>query len=140
MSIEYRHEITVEDYNALRKAVDWDAIEPGQAREGLRNSAYIICAADGEKTVSHARAISDGGYVVFIADVIVHPDYQGRGIAKTMIQEILTHFTSELKSGQRILFNLMAAKGRESFYKQFGFDERPNESAGAGMTRLIIKP
>lgn len=140
MSIEYRHEITVEDYNALRSSVGWDPIEPQQAEEGLRNSAYIICADDGEKTVSHARAISDRGYVVFIADVIVHPDYQGRGIAKTMIQEILTYFTSELKGGQRILFNLMAAKGRESFYKQFGFLERPAESVGAGMTRLIVKP
>ena len=70
------------------------------------------------------------------------PKVKGTGLIdkKAMIQEILTHFTSELKSGQRILFNLMAAKGRESFYKQFGFLERPDESAGAGMTQLIIKP
>lgn len=139
MAIEYRHEITVEDYNALRRSVGWDPIEPAQAKEGLRNSAYLICALDGDKIVGHARAISDGGYVVLISDVIVHPDYQKNGIAKTMIQELMAFFTSRLKSGQAILFNLMAAKGRESFYKQLGFTERPNETVGAGMSQRYTK-
>nr|WP_319489703.1 GNAT family N-acetyltransferase [uncultured Caproiciproducens sp.] len=139
MPIAYQHELTAEDYNALRKAVEWDEIESDQAQEGLRNSAYMIAAADEGKMVGMARAISDGGYVVLISDVIVHPDYQGQGIAKTMIEDIMTYFTDRLKSGQAILFNLMAAKGRESFYKQFGFSERPNDSVGAGMTQWIKK-
>ncbi|MGX8700740.1 GNAT family N-acetyltransferase [Caproiciproducens sp.] len=139
MSIEYRHEITVEDYNALRRAVGWDPIEPAQAKEGLRNSAYIICAVDGDKIVGHARAVSDGGYVVLISDVIVRPDYQKNGIAKTMVQGLMDYFTARLKSGQAILFNLMAAKGRESFYKQLGFSERPNDEVGAGMSQWFRK-
>jgi len=39
----------------------------------------------------------------------------------------------------KVFINLMAAKGRESFYKQFGFVERPNEEFGAGMTQWIPK-
>jgi len=33
----------------------------------------------------------------------------------------------------------MSAKGRETFYKQFGFEERPNEKLGVGMTQWISK-
>jgi hypothetical protein len=31
----------------------------------------------------------------------------------------------------------MATKGREAFYKKFGFIERPNEQFGAGMIQFI---
>jgi hypothetical protein len=33
----------------------------------------------------------------------------------------------------------MASKGRESFYKKFGFIERSNENYGAGITLWIQK-
>jgi hypothetical protein len=32
---------------------------------------------------------------------------------------------------------LMCSKGREKFYKSFGFDERPNERFGAGMIKIL---
>ena len=35
--------------------------------------------------------------------------------------------------GWRIMINLQAAKGKEGFYKKFGFIERPNENFGPGM-------
>ena len=35
--------------------------------------------------------------------------------------------------------NLMTAFERESFYSQFGFETRPNEKLGAGMTQLIYR-
>ena len=36
-----------------------------------------------------------------------------------------------------VFVNLMSAKGRESFYKQFVFIERPDDKFGAGMTQWI---
>ena len=35
--------------------------------------------------------------------------------------------------GWRIMINLQAAKGKEGFYKKFGFIERTNENFGPGM-------
>jgi hypothetical protein len=31
----------------------------------------------------------------------------------------------------------MAAKNKETFYKQFGFEGRPNDKVGAGMTQWM---
>ena len=42
-----------------------------------------------------------------------------------------------MKSGYRIMVSLKAAKGKESFYKKFGFIERPNEDFGPGMHQWI---
>jgi len=33
----------------------------------------------------------------------------------------------------------MAAKDKESFYSQFGFEFRSNEKVGAGMTQFMYK-
>jgi hypothetical protein len=34
---------------------------------------------------------------------------------------------------------LLAAKGKEEFYKKFGFEERPNEKSGSGMSQWVKK-
>ena len=139
MDITYTNTISVEDYNKLRKSAGWLELQPEQIEIGLKNSAFIVIAKDGENTVGMARIVSDGGYVVFIVDVIVLPEYQHKGIGKTMMGKIMEYVNSNLKDGYWIQVDLMAAKGRESFYEQFGFGKRPNERFGCGMTQRIKK-
>lgn len=137
MNIKYTNQMSVQEYNHLRKAVGWSEIEENQALTGIQNSAFLISATFENKTVGFSRVVSDGGYIVIIADVIVLPEYQGNGIGKTMMKKVMEYINSNLKTGQSVFVNLMAAKGRESFYSQFGFESRPNEKFGAGMTQWI---
>jgi GNAT superfamily N-acetyltransferase len=139
MNIVYDSLLTVTDYNNLRKAVGWNEINERQAGAGIGNSAYLAAAHVGGMTIGMARLITDGGYVAYIADVIVHPDYQGLGIGKTMLRMIMNHLETTLREGDGVCVILMAAKGKENFYNQFGFVERPNESLGAGMSQWISK-
>ena len=53
------------------------------------------------------------------------------------MENIMEYLNNSLKDGQEIFVNLMSAKNRETFYKQFGFVERPNDKVGAGMTQWI---
>ena len=139
MIIDYKYNISVEDYNFLRKSVGWNEIDITQAKVGIINSLYLVTAIHKDKTIGLVRVVGDGGYVAIIVDVIVLPDYQGKGIGKSLIQKIMGFINNNLKVGQSVFVNLMAAKGRESFYRQFGFAERPNEFMGAGMTQWISK-
>ena len=74
MNIEYTNFLTVEEFNFLRTSVGWDAIENELASNGLKNSAFTVCARDGGKAIGMARVITDYGYVVFVHDVIVSPE------------------------------------------------------------------
>lgn len=139
MEIEYLNHISAEDYNRLRKSVGWSEISCRQAQVGLDHTAFQVVAVDGNIPVGMARVISDGGYVRYIADVVVHPDYQGYGIGKTMVNKIMDHIHTGLEPGDMVQVFLLAAKGREPFYRPFGFQERPNEELGAGMSQRIIK-
>ena len=136
IKIEYTNELSVQDYNLLRTVVGWGAIKENRAKTGLENSAFIITAHLGESTIGMARVISDGGYVAYIADVVVHPDYQGQGIGRAMMTQVEKYIDSLLEEDHLIYSCLLAAKGKEEFYNKFGFITRPNESSGAGMVRL----
>jgi len=137
MEIEYVNEISVEDYNLLRTSVGWDPIKESRARTGLDNSAFIVAARCGERTVGMARVISDGGFVAFIADVVVHPEFQGQGIGRAMMERVVAYIDSLLEEDHLVYTVLTAAKGKEDFYKKFGFIARPTEEHGAGMFREL---
>ena len=134
--IEYVNHITTEDYNKLRVAVGWGELKPERAQTGLDNSLYVVAAVSGGRVVGSARIIGDGGYVAYIADVMVLPEYQGRGIGTAMMQRIMAHIKTLAEDGCTMFACLMSAKGREPFYEKFGFEARPSER-GAGMAQFV---
>ena len=137
--VQYVKKISVSDYNMLRKSAGWNEIAKAQAQTGINNSAFLVSAKFEEKTVGMARLITDGGYIAIIVDVIVLPEFQRKGIGKTMMTMLMEYIQDSITKGEGVFINLMAAKGRESFYKQFGFIERPNDKLGSGMTKWISK-
>lgn len=139
MVINYKYQISVEDYNFLRKSVEWNEIEVTQAQTGINNSLYLMCATDGDKAVGMTRVIGDGGYVIAIVDVIVLPEYQGKGIGKNLMQHAMNFIDENTKENQNVWVTLLSAKGKEEFYEKFGFLKRPNEDVGCGMHQWIRK-
>ena len=137
VDVNYVNQISVEDYNYLRRSVGWPELEKKQALTGINNSAFLVSAIVNDQIVGVSRVVSDGGYIAIIVDVIVLPEYQGNGIGKRMMQMVMEFITSNLEEGQFVFVNLMAAKDRETFYSQYGFEVRPNERVGAGMTQYI---
>ena len=137
MTITYTYQIALADYQALRHAVGWPKIEEKMAEIGLKNSQYIIFAIYNGKTIGMARVIGDGGYYMTVVDVIVLPEYQGKGIGKTMMQKVMEYSQSCVSGKQIANVALFSAKGREPFYEQHGFVARPDENFGAGMMMYV---
>ena len=137
MNITYTDSVSAEDCNKLRNSAGWPQMHLDQIETGLKNSAFIVAAKDGDITVGMARIISDGGYVAFIVDVLVLPEYQRKGIGKTMMGRIMEYTQNMLKDDYCIQLDLLAAKGKERFYEKFGFIKRPDDNFGCGMTQRI---
>lgn len=138
MNVIYKESISVEDYNMLREAVGWGKLCDEQAQQGLDHSAYIISCYDNDKIVGTARIIWDKGYISYLSDVMVIPEYQGMGIGFHLVKMTIEFMKSQIKEGWKIKIVLTAAKGKEAFYRKFGFNERPNKDAGAGMDLWLI--
>ena len=140
MHIAYKEKPpTLEEYLNIRKSVNFVKLSERIAQNGLENSSFIVTAYDGEALVGMARLISDMGYVNYISDVIVHPDFQGFGIGKNLVENIINHLNKSLKKGEKVAVYLMAAKDKELFYEKFGFQSHPNNLKGAGMSFWLEK-
>lgn len=132
--ITFTHTITIEEYNKLRASVDFITIRPNRAATALNNSLYTLIAMDGTKPVGMARVVGDGGYVYFICDVIVRPEYQSNGLGRCIIETILSWLKDQVNDGETIMVNLMSAMNKEPFYEKLGFNKRPFGNHGSGMS------
>lgn len=135
--VVYKEEISVSDYNALRESVGWKVLDEVQAQSGLDHSEYVVAAFDGAKPIGSARVVGDHGYMHLIADVMVRPEYQGKGIGRNLLERIDAWFEELASDGRCIMINLMATKDNEGFYAKLGYTKRPNDTMGAGMVKWL---
>lgn len=123
-------------FNFLRRSVGWEEHREDDIRQALENTRYIVVAKNRKnEIVGMARVIGDIGMYYYIQDVIVLPEYQGMGIGMAMMDRVMEYIMANERPGMFI--GLMAAKGKEDFYKRYGFVERPTENYGAGMCKEV---
>lgn len=125
---------TAEELINLRESIGWGIPNKESLQKGLDNSLYGVCAIADGKVIGTARVVGDGFTVFYIQDVIVNPSFQRMGIGMTMMKAVMNYIGDNSCNGAVV--GLMSAKGKEEFYKRFGFLERPNESFGAGMIQF----
>lgn len=82
----------------------------------IANSDPVISVYDGEQLVGFARATSDGIYRATIWDVVIHPDYRGRGLGSKLVETVLSH--PRMRRVERVY--LMTTHQQE-FYEKIGF-------------------
>jgi predicted N-acetyltransferase YhbS len=103
----------------LRNLVGWWETDKNATGKALENSGRII---------------GDEGLYFYIQDLIVHPEFQAKGLGKLLMKELMSYITADTKTGAFV--GLMAAKGLEKYYEQFGFKARDKDAPGM---YLVIK-
>ncbi len=95
---------------------DWD---PAQLAALIRGSFAFAVAVDREtgSAVGMGRVISDGVSDGYIQDLVVRPDYRGRGIGSKLVSALLEHCTGANLGW----IGLIAEPGTDEFYAPLGF-------------------
>ncbi len=127
-----------EDYSKLRKSVGWMLFSKEQTQMALMNSLYTVIAVKDSQTVGMGRLTGDGMYYM-IVDIVVQPNYQKQGIGTKIVNMIIEFVDKETPSGGRSSIQLIAEKGKETFYEKIGFKIIPHEFCGSGMRKVIRK-
>ena len=130
--MEITNYMTGEEYNHLRETVDWRPISLEQAKRGLQNTTFLVVVREEGKAIAMGRALFDYGYTAYIGDVIVKPEYQGKGIGKSIVNRLIDYVKKTAIPGTCVEIGLTAVKGKEPFYEQFGF-----VSGTSGMKKWI---
>lgn len=94
----------------------------------LKNSLFSVVAVEHDTVVGFGRIIGDGGLYFYIQDLIIHPEFQTKGLGKSLMKELMDYVTANAKSGAFV--GLLAAKGLEKYYERFGFKARDEDALG----------
>ncbi|HIV68823.1 MAG TPA: GNAT family N-acetyltransferase [Candidatus Butyricicoccus stercorigallinarum] len=130
MNIRYTEEktFTQQQVQELFLSVGWVSGQyPSRLHKALLHSSTVITAWDQDRLVGLLRALDDSELVAYLHYVLVHPDYQGNGIAGTMVQMATDKYRDFL------YIEIMPEERKNAaFYQKFGFSVMED---GAAMQR-----
>ncbi len=82
-----------EDLEFLFNSVKWESGKYGKELViAMQNSSRVFSAWANDKLVGLINAISDEILVVYIPYLLIHPNYQNRGIGRNLIKLIATEY------------------------------------------------
>ncbi|HPQ45422.1 MAG TPA: GNAT family N-acetyltransferase [Syntrophales bacterium] len=117
METDIKQDCTDVDWNTVSeilKRVGMTHYEPDVHRRAFEASYAKVFVYQSDQLIGFGRAISDGVFQAAIYDCAVHPEFQGRGIGKIIIETIM-------QSIQHCNAILYASPGKEGFYQRYGF-------------------
>lgn len=103
----------------LYKSVGWSNYyeHPEMLKKAYEGSLCILGAYEDDTLIGIIRAVGDGASILFIQDILVHPDFQRRGVGTKLMQAMLQRY-------DHVYQTELATDNTEktiSFYKSLGF-------------------
>lgn len=89
------------------------------ARQALPRSLYSVLAREGEQVVGMGRIVGDGYCQLTVVDVVVHPDWQGRGLGKAIMARIREYIERHVP--REACVSLIADGEAHRLYARYGF-------------------
>ena len=108
--------VSVNDLADLRESVGWNRMEK-EYNNPLLTSYYHIAVYEKEALIGYIDCVSNGVTDAYIQDLMVHPDYQRRGIGT----ELMTIMINYLKQKHIYMISVVFEEKLKPFYEKFGF-------------------
>ncbi|MCX7593956.1 MAG: GNAT family N-acetyltransferase [Fischerella sp.] len=123
-------DIDLYELEELCDAVGWSRRPLRKVKKAIEHSFLVTSMwqvrGNKRRLIGFARATSDHAFNATIWDVVVHPDFQGRGLGKALMKYILKKLRSEEISN----VTLFADPHVVDFYKSLGFMADPEGIKG----------
>jgi GNAT superfamily N-acetyltransferase len=83
----------------------------------LMTSFYHIAVYERERLIGYIDFVSNGVTDAYIQDLMVHPDYHGKGVGT----ELMNRMIAELKRRKIYMISVVYEEKLKPFYSRFGF-------------------
>ncbi len=99
--MEYReNDLTYQEYISLRSSVGWNNFAKEQVSKSINNSMYSVTVVENGETIAMGRLLGDGIYFM-IVDIVVNPEFQGKGIGSKIVDMLLIYVDDMTPIGGR---------------------------------------
>lgn len=116
MVYRYNEAVSAKALSDLRESVGWNRMED-EYNNPLMTSYYHIAVYEDDKMVGYIDSVSNGVTDAYIQDLMVHPDYQGKGIGTELMNQMITY----LKENRIYIISVVFEESLKPFYDRFGF-------------------
>ncbi|MBP3255846.1 MAG: GNAT family N-acetyltransferase [Clostridia bacterium] len=123
----------IEEFNLLYDSVGWGSYDSKITKKALDNTFYSISVYDNNQIIGYGRIIGDTICFLYIQDIMVMPEYQGKKIGTLVMNKLLEKVKEIKKENPDLRVYVGASKDREKFYEKFGFVKRTDAGLGYGM-------
>lgn len=113
-----KYDINEDEIAMLKKvyqSVGWMKHDEKIIKKVFDASTHQVFAVNNHQVIGFARALSDGVFNAAIYDVVVHREFQGQGIARMLIEDMLQQLDSVS------CIHLISTVHNDTFYEKFGF-------------------
>ncbi|MEO0540308.1 MAG: GNAT family N-acetyltransferase [Cyanobacteria bacterium P01_A01_bin.105] len=122
--------IDLYELEELCDAVGWSRRPIRKVKKAIQHSFLVITMweqrGNRRRLVGFSRATSDHAFNATIWDVVIHPDFQGQGLGKALMKQLVKKLRSEDISN----VTLFADPQVVSFYERLGFTPDPEGIKG----------
>lgn len=125
---------TSDHFFELFETTGWNEkyeLNKNELYSALKNSWYCISVYENDSFIGFGRIICDGVVHALILDVIIHPQKQGIGIGK----EVMNRLVSKCKKHKIRDIQLFSATNKANFYHKLGFKNRNGNAPGMELEK-----
>lgn len=128
LNIDFIHDyMTKKSYWAKERTLQ-------QTKKTVEHSFCFGMYNDAKQQIGFARIVTDFVFFGNIMDVIIDPEYQGKGLGKKLVEFMLHHDT--VNNLQTIT---LKTKDAHAFYEKYGFQKVGNSSLYMSKDKQILK-
>lgn len=114
--------LQAEDFVRLRIETGFAEIPVEHARKALQNGLVNVSALYRGELVGMGRLVGDGAMYWYLQEIIVLPQFQGRGIGRLIVNHLVEYARVNSASGKFTTVGGVSARGKEPFYEKMGFE------------------
>lgn len=114
--------LQAEDFVRLRIQTGFAEIPIEHARKALQNGLINVSAIYNGELVGMGRLVGDGTMYWYLQEIIVLPEFQGKGIGTMIVNHLVDYEKVSSTTGKFTTIGGVSAKGKEPFYEKMGFD------------------
>lgn len=119
----FENQLTAEDFLRLKVAAGFKNRPIKQVEMALKNDLLDVVAVVNDEVVGMGRLVGDGVMYWYLQEIVVLPEYQGKGIGTSIVNYLLEYIKNNTEKDTFTCVGLTAAEGKESFYERFGFQK-----------------
>lgn len=120
ITVKY-NELTAEEFILLWESVWGNGPSLEQTKLAMAHTLFRVSFYEDGNVFAMARMIGDMGLDYYIKDVVVKPEYQGKGYGRKLIDELMKFINEHGVKDTGIFVELCAVPDKMPFYKKLGF-------------------